>query len=78
MISASFVTPYPPGFPVIVPGQLITSEILGLFQQIKVGEIHGFDYERGFKVFKEDYLAGLAPAFFAKDSSLDTTSVIRS
>lgn len=56
-VSASFVTPYPPGFPVIVPGQIITTEILTFFQHIKVKEIHGFSFEMGFKVFTEDYLA---------------------
>ncbi len=55
-VSASFVTPYPPGFPVIVPGQLITTEILEFFQHIKVKEIHGFDAERGFKVFSDAHL----------------------
>lgn len=58
-VSASFVTPYPPGFPVIVPGQIITVEILGFFQHIKVKEIHGFDFERGFKVFQEACLTRL-------------------
>ena len=56
-VSASFVTPYPPGFPVIVPGQIITTEILTFFQHIKVKEIHGFSFELGFKVFSDDYLA---------------------
>ncbi len=56
-VSASFVTPYPPGFPVIVPGQIITAEILIFFQHIKVKEIHGFHFERGFKVFSEAHLA---------------------
>ena len=55
-VSASFVTPYPPGFPVIVPGQLITMEVLEFFQHIKVKEIHGFDAERGFKVFSDAHL----------------------
>jgi arginine decarboxylase len=55
-VSASFVTPYPPGFPVLVPGQIITVEILIFFQHVKVKEIHGFDFERGFRVFTEDYL----------------------
>ena len=55
-VSASFVTPYPPGFPVIVPGQIITTEILRFFQHLKVKEIHGFSFERGFKVFREDSL----------------------
>ena len=59
-VSASFVTPYPPGFPVIVPGQIITSEILTYFQHIKVKEIHGYNFEMGFKVFREEHLAMLA------------------
>jgi arginine decarboxylase len=58
-VSANFVTPYPPGFPVIVPGQIISSEILFYFQHIKVKEIHGFNFERGFKVFRRDYLDAL-------------------
>lgn len=60
LVSASFVTPYPPGFPVIVPGQIITPEILCFFQHIKVKEIHGFSFEHGFKIFRDDYLQKLA------------------
>lgn len=55
-VSASFVTPYPPGFPVIVPGQIITAEIFRFFENVKVKEIHGFHAELGFKVFTESYL----------------------
>jgi arginine decarboxylase len=58
-VSASFVTPYPPGFPVIVPGQILTAEILNFFQHIKVKEIHGFSSARGFKVFRDSHLARL-------------------
>jgi len=58
-VSASFVTPYPPGFPVIVPGQILTAEILSFFQHIKVKEIHGFSSARGFKVFRDSHLARL-------------------
>jgi len=60
-VSASFVTPYPPGFPIIVPGQIITAEILSYFQHIKVKEIHGFSFERGFKVFKQAHLDRISP-----------------
>lgn len=55
-VSASFVTPYPPGFPVIVPGQIITTEILRYFQHIKVKEIHGYNFTHGFKVFRQSHL----------------------
>jgi arginine decarboxylase len=59
-VSATFVTPYPPGYPVLVPGQLITPEILSYFAHIKVKEIHGFHFERGFKVFRDEHLAQLS------------------
>lgn len=68
-VSASFVTPYPPGFPVLVPGQIITAEILCFFQHIKVAEIHGYSFERGFRVFRDEYLAQLT-----EDSSTIGTS----
>lgn len=55
-VSASFVTPYPPGFPVLVPGQIVTIEVLRYFQAIKVKEIHGYSFERGFKVFRQEHL----------------------
>lgn len=56
-VSASFVTPYPPGFPVLVPGQVITTDILAFFRHIKVKEIHGFSFDRGFKVFRDEALS---------------------
>ncbi|NNM81175.1 MAG: ornithine decarboxylase [Burkholderiales bacterium] len=55
-VSASFVTPYPPGFPVLVPGQFITPEILEYFHHARIPEIHGFSFEKGFRVFRKDYL----------------------
>ncbi|TXT37517.1 MAG: arginine decarboxylase [Comamonadaceae bacterium] len=58
-VSATFVTPYPPGYPVLVPGQIITPEILSFFAHIKVKEIHGFHFEHGFKVFDDEFLAQL-------------------
>ncbi len=56
-VSAAFVTPYPPGFPVLVPGQFITSEILEYFQHVRVSEIHGYSFEQGFRVFRKDALS---------------------
>lgn len=60
-VSASFVTPYPPGFPVVVPGQIISQKIFDYFQHIKVKEIHGFSAERGFKVFTDAHLSKSPP-----------------
>ncbi|MCR1162801.1 aminotransferase class I/II-fold pyridoxal phosphate-dependent enzyme [Paenarthrobacter sp. UW852] len=53
VISAGFVTPYPPGFPILVPGQVITRETLEFMAALDTREIHGFDHERGYRVFVE-------------------------
>ncbi len=52
MVSAGFVTPYPPGFPVLVPGQVITSEVIDFMAVLDTREIHGFDPNRGYRVPK--------------------------
>jgi arginine decarboxylase len=56
LVSATFVTPYPPGFPVLTPGQLITYDILLYLQKIKIKEIHGYDADVGLKIFKQGIL----------------------
>jgi len=56
IISASFVIPYPPGFPVLVPGQVMTEEILNFLLALDVKEIHGFRPELGLRVFTEKVL----------------------
>ncbi len=57
LISASFVTPYPPGFPIIVPGQIINYDLLLYLQTIQIKEIHGYHPEKGLKIFTENYLS---------------------
>jgi arginine decarboxylase len=54
LISAAFITPYPPGFPVLVPGQVITRDILDYLLAVDVKEIHGYKPEYGLRVFTED------------------------
>lgn len=56
LVSCSFVIPYPPGFPVLVPGQLLSTEILQFLMKLDVKEIHGFRAELGLKVFKDEAL----------------------
>ena len=53
VVSALFVIPYPPGFPILVPGQVINKEILSFMEALDVKEIHGFRPELGFRVFGE-------------------------
>lgn len=50
-VSAAFVTPYPPGFPVLVPGQVISPEIIAYLLELDVKEIHGYEPEQGLRVF---------------------------
>ncbi len=54
VVSAGFVTPYPPGFPVLVPGQVITLEVLDYMGVLDTREIHGYDPLRGYRVMRED------------------------
>src|SRR5205085_12693046 len=60
MVSATFVIPYPPGFPILVPGQVITRETVEFMRKLDVTEIHGFDSARGLKLLRP--VAPQAPA----------------
>jgi arginine decarboxylase len=53
LVSASFVIPYPPGFPVLVPGQVINDEIVDFLLALDVTEIHGYRPELGLVVFTD-------------------------
>ncbi len=59
IVSAAFVTPYPPGFPILVPGQIVNSEILEYLKAVDVKEIHGYSAAHGLRVFKPEVLDGL-------------------
>ncbi|SLN51222.1 Lysine decarboxylase, inducible [Roseivivax jejudonensis] len=51
LVSASFIIPYPPGFPILVPGQVISNEILDFMRALDVNEIHGYRPDLGLRVF---------------------------
>lgn len=59
-VSANFVIPYPPGFPIMVPGQVITAETVTFMRKLDVKEIHGYHAASGLKLIKPDKLAGRA------------------
>lgn len=52
MVSANFVIPYPPGFPIMVPGQVLTQETIDFMRKLDVKEIHGYEKARGLKLVK--------------------------
>lgn len=56
VVSATFIIPYPPGFPILVPGQVISTEIIEFLRKLDVTEIHGYRPELGLCVFTEDAL----------------------
>ncbi len=60
VVSASFIIPYPPGFPILVPGQVISREILAFMRALDVNEIHGYRADLGLRVFTEEALDKLA------------------
>jgi arginine decarboxylase len=57
LVSAKFVIPYPPGFPILVPGQVITDATVTFMRKLDVKEIHGYNAQRGLEVIRSDALA---------------------
>lgn len=57
LISANFVIPYPPGFPILVPGQVVTHETITFMRKLDVKEIHGYEKAKGLKLLRPDALA---------------------
>ena len=53
VVSATFVTPYPPGFPVLVPGQVFSHQILSFIRNLDTPEIHGYQPDFGYRVYTE-------------------------
>ncbi|MDT5137938.1 MAG: hypothetical protein QOD58_2200, partial [Mycobacterium sp.] len=70
LVSTTFVVPYPPGFPVLVPGQVVSKEIIYFLAQLDVKEIHGYNHELGLSVFTQDALARME----AKRAAVATAS----
>jgi arginine decarboxylase len=58
LVAASFVTPYPPGFPILGPGQILSPEILHYLRALDTKEVHGYRPDLGLRVFAE---AALTP-----------------
>src|SRR3954447_12223154 len=74
MVSANFVIPYPPGFPILVPGQVVTRETIDFMRKLDVKEIHGYDSARGLKLIRlHKKAADPNPASKAKELAPVTT-----
>jgi len=60
LVSANFVIPYPPGFPIMVPGQIISREIVEFMRKLDVKEIHGYQAALGLKLLNPAALAAVS------------------
>ncbi|MDX1471862.1 MAG: ornithine decarboxylase, partial [Flavobacteriaceae bacterium] len=56
LVASSFVIPYPPGFPVLVPGQVVSEEIINFMLALDVKEIHGYRADLGLRIFRSSVL----------------------
>ena len=55
-MSTTYVTPYPPGYPVLVPGQVFSPEILSFMRSLDTPEIHGYRADLGYRVYVDKAL----------------------
>ena len=56
IVSAMFVTPYPPGFPILVPGQIVSRQIVNFIRRLDVSEVHGYRADLGLRIFTREAL----------------------
>ena len=73
LVSANFVIPYPPGFPIMVPGQVINAQTIEFMRKLDVKEIHGFSAALGLKLLNPTFLRSVkAPGKQSSDSAKET------
>src|SRR5580692_7165620 len=70
LVSANFVIPYPPGFPIMVPGQVINAQTIEFMRKLDVKAIHGFGATLGLKLLNPAILQDVKGR--AKDSAETT------
>ncbi len=56
VVSTTYVTPYPPGYPVLVPGQVFSEQILSFMRSLDTPEIHGYRPDLGYRVYLDKAL----------------------
>ena len=56
VVSATYVTPYPPGYPVLVPGQVFSPQILAFMRSLDTPEVHGYRPDLGYRVYVDKAL----------------------
>jgi arginine decarboxylase len=75
VVSTTFVIPYPPGFPLLVPGQVISGETLAFIEARDVKEIHGYRPELGFRVFSDEALDAAGATAKSRPPAAEVTNI---
>ena len=70
VVSTTYVTPYPPGYPVLVPGQVFSPEILAFMRSLDTPEIHGYRADLGYRVFLDKALEIAATGLNSQPAAL--------
>jgi arginine decarboxylase len=65
VVSTTYVTPYPPGYPVLVPGQVFSPQILSFMRTLDTPEVHGYRPDLGYRVYTDKALEIAATARLA-------------
>jgi transposase len=74
VVSTTYVTPYPPGYPVLVPGQVFSQEILAFMRSLGTPEVHGYRPGLGYRVYLDKALELVACGpFGTRPSRPDST-----
>jgi arginine decarboxylase len=72
-VSTTYVTPYPPGYPVLVPGQVFSPEILSFMRSLDTPEIHGYRADLGYRVYVDKALEMAAADLNSRPVALPET-----
>jgi arginine decarboxylase len=75
LVSAHFVIPYPPGFPIMVPGQVIEKDTIEFMRKLDVKEIHGYEANLGLKLIRNEVLGGSVGTKRKASEAMPTVSV---
>jgi arginine decarboxylase len=73
VVSTTYVTPYPPGYPVLVPGQVFSQQILSFMRALDTPEIHGYRPDLGYRVYVDKALEIAAPVASSRPEAAPET-----
>jgi arginine decarboxylase len=73
VVSTTYVTPYPPGYPVLVPGQVFSQQILSFMGALDTPEIHGYRADLGYRVYVDKALEIAAPGANSRPETTPAT-----